>query len=180
MFGLPRALSGGPGEGEEAARAFAAQLQQGLSGASLPIEIKWWDERFSTREALGQMRDAGISQKRGRDANDGRSTDARAAVILQGFLDSRKLATDGLTPRHNTAFRMGKQNRIRKRHRIPSSAARTTAGHHSDALNDLFHKSNERSCRGMVRRGMVRRARALGHGTPCPYIQGEIRFMQEV
>jgi putative Holliday junction resolvase len=98
VFGLPRALSGGPGEGEEAARAFAAQLQQGLRAANLPIEIAWWDERFSTREALGQMRDAGISQKRGRDANDGSSTDARAAaVILQGFLDSRKMAADGAT-----------------------------------------------------------------------------------
>lgn len=96
VFGLPRALSGGPGEGEEAARAFAAQLQQGLRAANLPIEIVWWDERFSTREALGQMRDAGISQKRGRDASDGSSTDARAAaVILQGFLDSRKRGADG-------------------------------------------------------------------------------------
>jgi putative holliday junction resolvase len=91
VFGLPRALSGGEGAAEAKVHEFAAQVQAALRAANLPAEIEWWDERFSTREALGQMRVAGISQRRGREATGSDSVDARAAaVILQGFLDSRR------------------------------------------------------------------------------------------
>lgn len=90
VFGLPRTLDGGSGDAATVVRAFAAQVAEGLSAAQLTVETAWWDERFSTREALGQMRVAGISQKRGREATGSDSVDARAAaVILQGFLDSR-------------------------------------------------------------------------------------------
>ncbi len=95
VFGLPRALSGGEGAAEAAVRAFAAQVETALRAANLPAEIEWWDERFSTREALGQMRVAGISQRRGRETTGSNSVDARAAaVILQGFLDSRRQVTE--------------------------------------------------------------------------------------
>ncbi len=93
VFGLPRALDGKAGAGEEAVRSFASQVQNALGEAGLNLEIEWWDERFSTREALGQMRDLGISQKRGRQSDGASSTDARAAaVILQGFLDGKSAA----------------------------------------------------------------------------------------
>lgn len=93
VFGLPRALDGQAGQGEDAVRSFVAQVQSALREAGLHPPIEWWDERFSTREALGQMRDLGISQKRGRQSDGASSTDARAAaVILQGFLDGKSAA----------------------------------------------------------------------------------------
>src|SRR3712207_1278703 len=55
LFGLPRALHGGQGDAEAAVRAFAEHVEEGLRVANLPIRVEWWDERFSTREALGQM-----------------------------------------------------------------------------------------------------------------------------
>ena len=95
VFGLPRATENalaknGLGDSENAAREFAAALQHALNESGLSIEIAWQDERFSTREALNQMKAAGVSQKRGREDLGAQSTDARAAaVILQSFLDAR-------------------------------------------------------------------------------------------
>ena len=91
VFGLPRAVDGGTGSSEPAVRKFATSLEEELRAANLPIVLEWWDERFSTREALGQMRTLGISQKRGRESQGSNSVDARAAaVILQGFLDRKR------------------------------------------------------------------------------------------
>lgn len=90
VFGLPRATQGGKGDSEDAAREFAAHLQKALQEADSTLQIEWWDERFSTRQALNQMKMLGVSQKRGREDLGSQSTDARAAaVILQGFLDHR-------------------------------------------------------------------------------------------
>ncbi len=91
VCGLPRATSGGEGQSEAAVRGFVDSLQKALRAAQIPIEIEWWDERFSTKEALGQMRHLGISQRRGRESSGSDSVDARAAsIILQGFLDRQK------------------------------------------------------------------------------------------
>jgi putative Holliday junction resolvase len=91
IVGLPLAAEGGQGEMESKVRAFGKALRHALAAADLPLEIQWWDERFSTAEALTQMRDAGISQRRGRESTGTDSVDARAAaVILQGFLDARQ------------------------------------------------------------------------------------------
>lgn len=93
VLGLPRASGGGTGDMETATRSFGRALQKALNAAGLTIEIEWWDERFSTAEALTQMRAAGISQRRGRESSGSDSVDARAAaVILQGFLDARQQA----------------------------------------------------------------------------------------
>ena len=95
VFGLPRSTADGVGDSENAARQFAAQLQSALQEANSAVEIEWQDERFSTREALNQMKSLGISQKRGREDAGSQSTDARAAaVILQGFLDGRRAARE--------------------------------------------------------------------------------------
>jgi putative holliday junction resolvase len=89
VLGLPRRAEGEGVHHEAEARAFAAALEAGLRRAGLTIQIEWWDERFSTREALNQMREAGIAQRHGREGGAG-GIDARAAaVILQGFLDAR-------------------------------------------------------------------------------------------
>lgn len=91
VMGLPRGLNESEGTHEQAARRFAAALERRLRGEGLPLQIEWWDERFSTREALTHMRLAGISQRRGRESGGTDSVDARAAaVILQGYLDFRK------------------------------------------------------------------------------------------
>jgi RNase H-fold protein (predicted Holliday junction resolvase) len=90
--GKPRHLqSGATGASEAGAEAFVAALGAALQEAQIAVPIERWDERFSTREALNQMREAGISQMQGRQSNGANSTDARAAaVILQGFLDAQR------------------------------------------------------------------------------------------
>lgn len=97
VFGLPRRLDGSEGDSEAALRRFAQALESAWHEQKMNCEMAWWDERFSTREALSQMKMAGVSQKRGRESGDANSTDARAAaIILQGFLDAQaaKIGTD--------------------------------------------------------------------------------------
>ncbi len=73
VVGLPLELNGR--EGRRVSRVKA--LMASFSELAPEIEIIWWDERFSTAEALRE-------NKRRR-----RSIDAEAAaVILQGWLDS--------------------------------------------------------------------------------------------
>ncbi|HEX8550113.1 MAG TPA: Holliday junction resolvase RuvX [Abditibacteriaceae bacterium] len=90
VVGLPRALNEGEtGDSETTARSFARKLEKALreNGRELPFFFQ--DERFSTREALGGLREAGISQRAARDGAGG-GVDARAAaVLLQAFLDRR-------------------------------------------------------------------------------------------
>lgn len=91
VVGLPRNLQGDAGQSEAALRKFVEALRVGLRAAGRSDEIEWWDERFSTREALSQMRAAGVSQREGRATSGSGSVDARAAaIILQGFLDLRR------------------------------------------------------------------------------------------
>lgn len=92
VAGLPRDANGSESEMETATRAFVEELKLALEKADLPREVLWWDERFSTASVLKQLRAAGISQKKAREADGALSTDARAAAtILQDFLDARKL-----------------------------------------------------------------------------------------
>ena len=92
VIGLPRALNEAEqGTSEEKVRSFARKLEDTLRASNREIPLYFWDERFSTREALGQMRVAGISQRQGRNDNGSGGVDARAAaIILEGFLDSRR------------------------------------------------------------------------------------------
>jgi putative Holliday junction resolvase len=89
VFGLPGG-SAGSEETARVARNFVAKLETAAAEAGLELEFHWWDERFSTAEVLRGLAEAGISQRRAREAQGAQATDARAAaVILQGFLDSR-------------------------------------------------------------------------------------------
>jgi putative Holliday junction resolvase len=93
VFGLPHNLEIGGAENDSLrlARNFAAALETQLRAQNLPHAIEWWDERFSTTQALHQMQTLGISQREGRNAVGDGSVDARAAAnILQSFLDSQK------------------------------------------------------------------------------------------
>ena len=92
LVGRPRSTQEGQtGDSERAADAFVKALENALRAANVTIPIERWDERFSTREALGQLREVGISQKRGRGDSGSGGVDARAAaIILQGFLDAQQ------------------------------------------------------------------------------------------
>lgn len=92
VVGLPKESSGQEGAMEIETRAFISQLEDALEKANLQIEVFWWDERFSTASVLKGLREAGVSQKKARQASGAMSVDARAAGgILQDFLDARKL-----------------------------------------------------------------------------------------
>ncbi len=93
VVGRPRALhSAQIGDNQNAADKFTQALQDALTESGSAIAIERWDEQFSTSEALKQGRELNISQERGRDSSGADAIDARAAaVILQGFLDARRV-----------------------------------------------------------------------------------------
>ncbi len=79
VVGLPRELDGSTGAQAETVMKYAQALKLRLG---LPLEF--YDERYSTAEALKQRREMGVSEKRGRATIDA----AAAAIILQDFLDA--------------------------------------------------------------------------------------------
>ena len=91
VVGLPLALdSSKSGDREADARSFARKLEKALREAGREIPLFFQDERFSTKEALNDMRAAGISERASRNGAGG-GIDARAAaVLLQAFLDRRR------------------------------------------------------------------------------------------
>ena len=92
VVGLPLSLSGESGPQAASATAFAKDLERRLS---LPVHL--WDERLSTREALGRVEDSRRGSRRGRSTHQPEAdTDALAAsIILQAFLDGRRLQPEG-------------------------------------------------------------------------------------
>ncbi len=83
VVGLPRRLDGSLGPQAEKVQAFAAELRQ-----TLRVPVQEWDERFTSVAATRTLIEGGV---RRRDRKH--SVDKVAAVlILQGFLDRRKLA----------------------------------------------------------------------------------------
>lgn len=83
VVGLPRQLDGTEGTAAHAVRARAAPLE------SLDLPVVWWDERLSSVEAERRLLEAGVRRRRRRQLTDR----VAAAVILQGFLDSRRVET---------------------------------------------------------------------------------------
>ncbi len=79
VVGLPCELDGSIGAQAETVMHYAQDLAPQLG---LPLEF--FDERYSTAEALRQRRARGVSDKRGRATIDA----AAAAIILQDFLDA--------------------------------------------------------------------------------------------
>jgi putative Holliday junction resolvase len=80
VIGLPISLNGSLGPQAQAVKAFGQELAARLS---LPIE--YWDERLSTVEAQRRLTSAG---RRGPKAKARRDA-AAAAIVLQGYLDSK-------------------------------------------------------------------------------------------
>jgi putative Holliday junction resolvase len=81
VVGLPLLLSGEDGERATAARQWAAELARRVSG----VNVELWDERLTTAEAERTMISGGVRRRARRDKVDR----VAAALILQGFLDSR-------------------------------------------------------------------------------------------
>lgn len=80
VVGLPKTLRGEEGTGAEQARGLAAELHERLH---LPVYVH--DERFSTVEAEGALRRAGVHERRQRSFVD----KIAATLLLQSFLDAR-------------------------------------------------------------------------------------------
>jgi putative holliday junction resolvase len=83
VVGLPLSNEGDEAESARSAREMAEPL---VRRTGLPLEL--WDERMSTARALAAIREQGGSTR-------GRKSDVdalAAAVLLQHFLDARRLA----------------------------------------------------------------------------------------
>ncbi len=87
VAGLPLTLAGEEGPQAADVRAKADELACALR---LPLEL--WDERLSTAEAMRSMSASGVSARDSKAAVDM----VAAALILQGYLDSRRVrGSDG-------------------------------------------------------------------------------------
>jgi putative Holliday junction resolvase len=78
VVGLPLNMDGSEGSSARFARGFAEKL-----GAALGVPVELEDERLSTFEAEGRLRQQGLSAKAQRPLIDAEA----AAVILQAWLD---------------------------------------------------------------------------------------------
>ena len=86
VVGMPRSLSGGDGPAAKAARSEASAL---ASVIGVPVET--YDERFSTVTANRALAESGVRGQARRQVVD----KVAAAVILQSWLDARRLAAEG-------------------------------------------------------------------------------------
>jgi putative Holliday junction resolvase len=81
VLGFPLRMDGSTGTRVEKTRAFAAWL---ASFAGVPLD--YWDERLTTHQALGLIHEQKVRQK----AKKAVLNQISAALILQGYLDSRR------------------------------------------------------------------------------------------
>jgi putative holliday junction resolvase len=75
------------GEGTEAASAAAARGLAELIGRRTGLPLELWDERMSTARALAAIREQGDTTRGRREEVDALA----AAVVLQGFLEARRV-----------------------------------------------------------------------------------------
>jgi len=84
VVGLPKLLSGAEGRQAALTREFADRLARRLG--DVPVEL--WDERLTTAEAERTMISGGVGRRRRKTRVD----PIAAALILQGYLDARRLS----------------------------------------------------------------------------------------
>ena len=80
VVGLPLSLDGTHGPAARKMRRFTSALRR-----SADIPVHSWDERFTTAEAEGRLRQAGFEPSRDRARLDSMS----AVIILESFLAAR-------------------------------------------------------------------------------------------
>jgi putative Holliday junction resolvase len=85
IVGRPLTLRGEAGPQAMQIERYAQTLAE-----ALPVPVRMWDERYSTAVAEEFLRQA---RKRGKRRGRGEVDAVAAAVILQGFLDSRTAET---------------------------------------------------------------------------------------
>jgi putative Holliday junction resolvase len=79
VIGLPVHLSGREGEKATEARAFGKWLAE-VTG----LPAVFWDERFTTREAEGHLKAAGLTHRRRKDRRDR----VAAQILLQTYIEA--------------------------------------------------------------------------------------------
>jgi putative holliday junction resolvase len=84
VIGLPRRLDGSEGAAAELARRFAAEVERRTA-----VVVEFWDERFTTAAAERSLIESGVRRRRRREVIDA----VAASVLLQSWLDARRLAT---------------------------------------------------------------------------------------
>lgn len=80
VVGLPTGLSGAEGDAASEARGLGAEIVE-TTGA----RVEYFDERFTSRMAGEALLEAGMKRRERRGTVD----KVAAAIILQGYLDSR-------------------------------------------------------------------------------------------
>ncbi len=81
VVGLPLRMDGSSGSRADKTRAFAARLQK---SSGVPVAL--WDERLTSRQAVGIMHEQKVKTKVKRRVEHQIS----AVLILQAYLDSRR------------------------------------------------------------------------------------------
>ena len=84
VVGMPFNLKGEKGQKGEEVERFLLQLRK-----QLPVDVVTWDERFTSTLAHSTMLQMGTKKKE-RQTDKGRIDAMAAAIMLQGYLDSRK------------------------------------------------------------------------------------------
>jgi putative Holliday junction resolvase len=82
VVGMPLTLRGEKGRSATDAEAFAGQLKEAAG-----VDVVFWDERFSSQTAHETLLKMGVGKKARRSKE--RIDEMAAAIILQGYLDSR-------------------------------------------------------------------------------------------
>lgn len=90
VVGLPRELDGSEGPAAVDARQLAADAEREVG---LPVEL--FDERFTTAEAERSLIAGGMRRRARRSVVDG----VAASLMLQGWLDARRVRGAGSRPR---------------------------------------------------------------------------------
>lgn len=86
VVGLPLTLAG-----EEGPQAVSVRELAGRIAGELHLPVDFYDERLSSTEARRDLRSAGLSDREQR----GNVDKVAAAIVLQGWLDARRLAAKG-------------------------------------------------------------------------------------
>ena len=85
VVGIPYTLAGEAGDSAKSARGFIRALRKAI-GTDESLSIHEMDERFTSYEPEGLLRESGVQPSRDRASVD----EVAAVLILQRFLDSRE------------------------------------------------------------------------------------------
>ena len=80
VVGMPRNMDGSYGPMAEQVRQFVASLTKGIE-----VEVKWWDERWSSVGVERMLIEADVSRKRRKEVID----KLVAQQLLQSYLDAQ-------------------------------------------------------------------------------------------